>query len=636
MILQALYQLAENERLLEDPDFEWKPIAWIVTVDDGGRFLGITGTHVTPEAPEGSKKKPRPQAKSFPVPREEGRTSGDRAFFLFDKSEYALGLDTETDPAKARPAEKLAARFGLFRQGVEDCLAATGDPGVGAVAAFLRQLAEGSLTVALPPECASNDLFTFLYHPDIDTLVTERPAVKEYWRGLRARSAGAAEGGVACLVTGRPCEPVGKHPGIKNIPGGSTSGIALVSFNSNAFESYGWSGNDNAPVSREAAEAVSTALNRLFHPAFPDPVHPGQTLPRLSLRLSENTAVCFWSPAPRGDDVASALLALLDANPDAVRELYRSLWKGESAAIEDPAAFYALTVSGSQGRAILRDWLETSVREVAEHLADHFRDLAIVRNTPPPKGKEHPPALPLRVLLRSLAVRGADKEIPAALSAQFVHAALKGNPYPLAVLQRALERSRAEIGGGEWSDLERRDARAALLKAVLNRRRRFHLATTAYPEVTESMDPTNPNPGYRLGRLMAVLERMQQLALGDVNASVVDRFFSSASASPAAVFPRLLRGFRHHSRKARDEDKGGLASDLENESDAVLADLRTFPPFLPLEQQALFVLGYHHERPWLYLSRAERARRIAEATAATAPQDEADSPNLSSVESSAS
>lgn len=624
MILQALYGLAREEGLLDDPDLEWKPIAWLVRVGDGGKFLGFQPTHFTLPAAEGSKKRPKPQIKSFPVPREEGRTSGDRAFFLFDKSEYALGLNAEADPGKQRPAEKLAARFALFRERAEACLAATGDPGVRAVCDFLRQLADGIQTVALPAGCVSNELFTFIYQPDLDQLVTSRPAVAAYWRSLRAQATEAG-GDARCLVSGALCEPVGKHPGIKNVPGGSTSGIALVSFNSNAFESYGWSGNDNAPVSRAAAEAVSTALNRLLHPAFPDPRHPGESLPSRNLRLSENTAVCYWTARPRGgNDLASALAGLLEGNPDTVAELYRSLWKGQPVEIADPSSFYALTISGSQGRAILRDWFEASVGDVAAHLAQHFRDLAVVRNTPPPKGKTHPPALPLRTLLRSLAVRGDDKSIPAPLAAQLVRSALRGHPYPMAILHRALERTRAEIGADDWSDLDRRDARAALIKAVLNRRRRFQSELTHYPEVTESMDPHNTTAGYRLGRLMAVLERMQQLALGDVGASVVDRYFSSASASPAAVLPRLLRGFRHHARKAKDEEgKGGLVADLEREADSILEPLPAFPPFLPVEQQGLFVLGYHHERPWLYLSRAERQRRQQESLA-TASEEAAE------------
>jgi CRISPR-associated protein Csd1 len=322
--------------------------------------------------------------------------------------------------------------------------------------------------------------------------------------------------------------------------------------------------------------------------------------------LSADTAVCYWAATPAGDDFASQLIGLLEGDPNQVRELYQSIWKGIPVEIDDPSAFYAITLSGAQGRAIVRDWFESTVRLVAIHLAQHFTDLAIVRNTPQARGREHPPALPLHILLRSLAVRGDDRLIPAALTGQMVHAALSGATYPFSIIQRALERTRAEIGRNDWSDRERRDARAALIKAVLNRRRRFHPATTSYPEIKKFMDPNNSETGYLLGRLMAFLERAQQLALGeDVNATVIDRFFSAASATPRAVFIRLLRGFHHHVRKAEDKPMvADFAQSIKHRVDEIVYQIQeqhgNFPPYLSLEEQGLFILGFHHQRHLLH------------------------------------
>jgi CRISPR-associated protein Csd1 len=320
-------------------------------------------------------------------------------------------------------------------------------------------------------------------------------------------------------------------------------------------------------------------------------------------------------------------------------------------ALEDSTAFFALTLSGAQGRAILRDWLESSVARAEANLAQHFRDLEVCRNTPPPKERGHPPVLPLRLLLRSLGVLGDDKSIPAALAADLVQAALAGTPYPLALLQRAVERTRAEIGQDDWSALERRDARAALIKAVLNRRRRFQLNRLSFPEIGATVDPENPDltsssPAYALGRLMAVIERMQQIAINDPNASVVDRFFGAASATPRAVFPRLLKGLRHHARKALDDEKNrGQAIRLERETDRILtsvdpalkraydqwlagssqaaqSSLAAFPAYFSLEEQGLFILGYHHQRSWIWTKQeAREALAPADPSSAAADRD---------------
>ena len=115
------------------------------------------------------------------------------------------------------------------------------------------------------------------------------------------------------------------------------------------------------------------------------------------------------------------------------------------------------------------------------------------------------------------------------------------------------------------------------------------------------MDTNNREPGYLLGRLLAVVERAQQEALGDINATVIDRYFSGASATPASVFPRLLKSMRNHIRKAKDaERKRGAAIWLDLQADEIMADLTDFPAFLPIEQQGLFILGYHHQRHELW------------------------------------
>ncbi len=619
MILEALYRLAEQEGLMSDPDYEIKPVAWLVRVGEGGELLGIEGTHYLPD--QVGKKKPKLQAKNYRVPRQPIRTSGDRAFFLCDKMEYALGTDPEPDPSKRRAPAKVCARFALFRDQVRACLFATQDEGVQAVAQLLDRIAEGSRSITAPDESGPGELVAFIFGPDTDRLVHERPGVRAYWKAQRHLDGiEVGDNAARCLITDAPLAGPVNMPLLKRVPGGTASGVSLVSFNASAFESYGWRGNENAPISRDAAEATATAVNRLLHPAFPDPrpEHAGETLPPRHLRISSDTVVCYWASDQGATEFVDVFAAIFNPDdPAVVGDTYRGLWRGRAVELSDPSRFYALTITGTQGRAILRDWFESSVKDVVTHLAAYFADLEIVRITPPPRGRELPPQLPLTLLLESLAPLGKRENIPAPLSAQFVHAALRGARFPLAVLQKAIGRSRAEIGKTDWADLARRDARAGLIKAVL--RRNFQM------ELKPTMDPNLHEPGYLLGRLIAVLERLQQLALGDVNASVIDRYFGAASATPQAVFPRLLKNARHHARKAADNPKhAGTAHWLDKQLiDEILSKMGVqkpprgglylgFPYHLSLEQQGLFVLGYHQQRHWLWLGRDERERRQQE------------------------
>ncbi|MBI4668139.1 MAG: type I-C CRISPR-associated protein Cas8c/Csd1 [Elusimicrobia bacterium] len=620
MILQALFNLAQNEGLMDDPDYEWKKVPWLVYVGKEGELSGIVGTHNVPPQEEGRKKMPKPVPKRFLLPREKALTSGARAFLLYGKSDYVFGID----PGGERSADQLKERFKLFRERVQECREATKDAAVQTVCKLLEDVATGRQKVSLPKDCGGSDLFAFIYSPDNNMLVTDREKVRAYWKNQRAQvlPKNTEDGNVRrCLVTGNLwLTKVDNFPSTKRVPGGTRSGVALVSFNKGAFESYGWEGNDNAPISREAAEACSTALTRLLDPAYPNPRDPGTVLPRRNLRLSDDTAVCYWSSRTGPEDFASFFGPLLEANPESVKELYHSIWKGQMPAKEDPSAFYALTLSGAQGRAIVRDWFESTVKQVQGNLARHFADLDIVHNAPRKEGSSHPPGLSLRTLLESLAdpVRNRSEGIPAPLSTQFIKAGLSATPYPLAVLQRALLRFRAEIGKEQdqvqgWLVKNWNDARAALIKAVLNRRKRFSNETVPYKEVQREMDPNNANEGYVLGRLMAVLERLQREAIGDPNASVVDRYFSGASAAPKSVFVRLLKNARHHVRKAKDEpERAGFVFLLDKLVDELAERFdpkrNGFPAHLDMEQQGLFVLGYHQMRHWFWMNKEEREK----------------------------
>jgi len=604
MILQALCALAKREGLPTE-DYEYKPVAWLIRVMASGELLSIESTH-QPSIATGAKK-PKLRPRQFLIPRQPGR-SGTKApaAFLVDNAKYVFGCVTPDRVDEPLPESEGREKSGWFRDEVLACAKETGDDAAIAVGQFLQDLANKTQMVSLPAEVKSNELFAFALGTG-DDLVHFRPSVRAYWEKQRQPSQHEVKASTRCLVTGLPIDEVGLFPKVKGVPPGSPGGSGLVSFNRGAFDSYGWEGNENAPISRSAAEAAATALNRLLSFDYPNPNRPEEKLKLRRFNLSKDTVVVYWTASASGDEFADVLSAILSAaaeDADNVTELYRSVWRGRSPEIKDHSAFYALTLSGAQGRAVIRDWMESSVKDTARCLSRHFADLSIVRGAPS-KGLGSP-AMPLRSLLDSLAPPGAKESVPPALASEVVHAALRGGPYPISLLQKALLRARAEAGRRKETPLDRAeagrraDARAALIKAVLIRTR--HL------EVLPAMDPTNSNPGYLLGRLMAVIERMQQAALGNqINATVVDRYFSGASATPGVVFPRLLRNLRNHARKAKDEERtAALAGWLEGEVDRIVVGLHGFPPYLDLDQQGLFVVGYHHERHWLWLPKAER------------------------------
>jgi CRISPR-associated protein Csd1 len=588
MILTALKELADQEGLIASPHFEEKAVAYLLHIDPSGRCIGPPQPVSQP--PEGKKKTakryflvPRP----FPGARRSG-TQIDPGFLVGNAS-FVLGINATGDKdRKNYTAHELAGRQKRFQALIAEAEQATGDEGLRAVRMFLDDLIAGRQRVAVPEALKSNELFAFAFTPDMDRPVHERPPVIEYWshrRASQASGAGTGSPSFHCLVTNQPCLPVDKHPLIK-VPGGTQSGIAFVSFNNKTLESYGLEGSENAPVSRPAAEAYTTALTRLLDDSYPDPKRR-TPMPRRNFRLSDDTAVVFWG---RGASAELNLFAesLQQADPEAVAALYTATWKGRPVNLQDPSAFYALTLSGGQGRGTVRAWFESTVREALHNVRQHFDDLNIVR----PAAEAGRP-FPLLQLLRRTAVQGKNENIHPHLAAAVFEAALKGWAYPRMLLDATVRRARAERT--IFSD------RAALLKAYLVRAKRLGLLIDPdFPEVKPMLDRDCPAPAYRLGRLFAVLEKVQADAT-NAGTTIRDRYYGAASATPVVVFGQLLRKAPHHLAKL---DHAPFYEKLIQEIMCALQPPSPFPAALSLEEQGLFAVGYYHQRKDLFTKRS--------------------------------
>ena len=629
MILKALYDLAQREELVPDSDFEIKPVSWVIRVGDSGRFLGIEPLKQAEKIPEGSKKKPRMLGTPKLVPKRLPSKQGINppAEFFVENPLYVLGKSIPVEKYKPTVCK---TRQGMFADRIKLCAEESGDNAVKDCTLFLQKHARGELEFAIPSEMKGNDLIAFSYQTE-ESFVHERPAVIKYWREINVAGSKMKQDTV-CLITGEFCTPAKKHKKLKNVPQNKISDIALAPCNQPAFESYGWEKGANAVIGEESSDFAMTALNRLLHPNPPDPQDPNQTLSKQNVHLSSDTVVCYWT---RNKSALSDSFGLaievdeekVEAKPAQVAEMYKSLWKGIPYKLDKPDEFYSLVLSGGQGRATVRDWIESNTQHVMDSLAQYFADLRIERYCPAPKNGKHPESFPLSLLLESLAdPKDRRKEgIPSTIGAQFYRASIdKKLLFPQPAFSRAILRYRAELGkeGDEkkgWVHKNWNDARAAIIKGYLNRKYRKE---SKQKEVSERMNPNCADKGYLLGQLMSVLEKLQTEALGSVNASIVDRYFSGASASPKSVFGSLLRNARHHARKAKDESKNkGQIFNLERLIDQICSQFDVslkktedpkavyengFPAYLSQEQQGMFVLGYHQMRKWLWMTREER------------------------------
>jgi CRISPR-associated protein Csd1 len=601
MILQALAALAKREGLVDDPDYEPKPVRWVINLGPGGKYLGVTETQGQADV----KGKVRPLV--MQVPRSAVRTSGSAAAFLVDKAEYVLGFDPDDKPTKRA---KLEHHNSLFSEFVESAVALASDEGgLLAVLAFLRDAeAKARCVDELRGRAASNDLLAFAYLPDDGSegrRVHDRDAVRSAWQRLRSPTNRDDVVLATCLICGQAATPVRVHPQVKRIPGGTTSGIALVSSNADAFLSLGL---ESVPVCQACAEAYGTALNRLFHPQYTDP--KGRVLGRRVFRLSDDTAVVYW--ASEQHQFEDEFHQIDFADPAQAEALFKAVHHGVGVWLDDPTPFHALIVTGGQGRATLRGYHQTTVGEVARNLRLYFEDVDIVA-----RYANAPKRLALRWLIRSLAAQGKDENVDPNLAGRLFLAILTGSIFPTAVLQAALGRIRSEPEDPDRRQTKHPRERMALIRAALNRRLRAKdpIVTGLIPrEIPTMLDETCDNNAYCLGRLFAVLEKLQGEAIGNPGATITDRFYGAASATPVVVFGQLLRKAQHHLAKV----EGHFYSKKVQEILGLLSPHKPFPPTLSLEEQGLFAVGYYHQKADLWKPRDKTETPAPEAVPAVA------------------
>jgi CRISPR-associated protein Csd1 len=567
-VLQALngyYDRMAARGEVVPPGYSMEPLGVVIVLAADGRIVDVH------ELGDASSKKPRPAR----VPKWFGRQGiGSTPFFLWDNTAYVLGVSRK-DPDKTRRDHE------AFRVLHESTLTDETDAGLMALKLFIQKWHPQDFNMPRFNDKMIDRNIAFRLQDDHDEnglprFIHDRSAAAAHIERLRTGSVPTER--MICLVTGKELTPVRLHPKIKGVDGVASAEVPLVSFNEDAFESYGQKQGLNAPTSQEAAFRYGTALNRLLD----------RSTSRNRVRISDATVV-FWANTAgvteMAADAAESFFTSLLEPPDDQTEAAKigaaleMLAKGRPIKDADPrlddrTRFHILGLAPNVARLSIRYWLEDDFSAFARRLAEHYRDLSIA----PPPWRTKLPAIQ-RLLVKTTALQEKFDNIPPLLAGEMMRAVLTGARYPRTLLSAAITRLRAgDDPGSGWH--------AAVIKAFINR----------YEEdkVPVARDPNSDNAAYQLGRLFALLEAAQYAALGRVNAPIGDRYYGAASATPARVFGPLLRGLRNHLSDARKRGRGGWIEPR------IIETIRSLPPDLPralrLEDQGRFAVGYYHER----------------------------------------
>lgn len=586
MILQALtayYEQLIRQGKLSAPGWDDSfKVSYELRLNDAGQLLGVVP--LLTEKTVGKKTVLTPRA--MRVPAHEKRSSGIAANFLCDNSTYLLGADEKGKPERAADCFKACAKLHhTILDGVDS-------PAARALLAYFdswdpAQAAAHPLLAEQWKEITGNANLIFGYEAadHSHSFVNDDPAIQNAWQAhYNDRSADSDMG--QCLITGKYAPIERTHPNISGVPGAQSSGAALVSFNAPAFCSYGHEQGNNAPVSKYAAFAYTTALNHLLA----DRNH--------CKHVGDTTILCWAENAePVYQDAMSMFLFGADEaagiQENDVQAALKRLSAGQTVPflekeLSPDQHFYLLGLAPNAARLSVRFFLRDTFGCFAQNLQKHAEEMEIDCSE-----KEKFRTLPIWAVVNETTrtVPGQPAKPSPQLAGDLLRAVLTGGRYPATLLNGATLRIRAE------QNVTR--GRAAVIKAYYLRNYPTELNKEVY---TVSLNETTNVP-YLLGRLFSVLEAVQKAANPGINTTIKDRYFNAACATPGMSFPTLLRLSQKHLRKLND----GLATHYDKQITELMAQLPEsgFPARLSLPDQGKFTIGYYHQTQKRYVKKNE-------------------------------
>lgn len=577
MILKALYDYYNRCGNLPASGMEEKEIGFVIVISKEGKFVRFEDCRIDNK-----------QAKTYLVKKHVGRSSAVVANYLYDNSSYVLGYAENAKAKKdveeqtTKRSDKESTCLEAFKEKVDSIYKVYPENNdLAAICKFYQQSKEEILA------CISQDSLwedikknlskkysTFSFRIDGDLkIVAEKKELLQL-----ENSEDDNNGNGFCLITGNKGTTVDTTTATM-IPG-SQATAKLVAFQVNSgYDSYGKKKCGNAPITKDAEFAYTTALNAMLQKVSHNKFGVG------------NRTFVFWasSNAEAAEQTEESLFDLLgfadeeqddpNARIEQVRKVFTSIYSGTlKTSLDD--RFYILGLAPNSARIAVVYWSECSLKEFAEKILRHFDDMEIIDTR-----KDGKPYMGIKSMLAAVTLNGKQSEATPNLPEAVVKSIFQGTPYPFTLFSACIRRIRAESGNKDNNAI--RIARLAIIKAYLNR------INDNNKKINTMLDKSNTNQGYLCGRLFAVLENLQYAA--NKQDSIRSGYMNAASSTPSAVYPTILKlSNSHYSKLAKD--KKGLAMYFDNQKKEIMAQISDFPDTLDLSDQGRFFLGYYHQK----------------------------------------
>ena len=577
MILQALVQyyealLARGE--IDRPGWSKVNVSWRLDLNPDGSLFDVSP--LQRPSPNGKKMLPQQLA----VPAQVKRSSGVAANFLCDTSSYLLGVDDKGKP------ERTKACFEASHEKHLEILKDTPGEAAAAVRAFFDTWNPSSAVEhpALQPYLseiykAGNLIFYYNNKPaanDSDIAAAWQQAYD---------SASDSDTPTRCSITGKLAPAARLHGNIQGVRGAQSSGASLVSFNADAFCSYGHEQGENAPVSTYAMTAYTQALNYLLRSN--------------NVRRIGDVTVVYW--VENADPAIAAFAGAMlfgpqeqsDWSENDILGAIQKLVSGRTADLQDmhlspDTHFYILGLAPNAARLSVRFFWQDTFQTLLDNVQKHYDRLEIVR----PAYDKFPRLGVYWLLQETVNTNSRNPSAAPQLAGDVLRAILNNTRYPATLLDGVMMRIRAE------QKVTR--GRAAIIKAYYLRNEDPRCPKEVL--TVENNKETNYQP-YVMGQLFAVLEAIQMAVNPDINTTIKDRYFNAAASTPATVFPTILMLAQKHMQKMSKPQKIYYDKQIAALAGGKLEG--SFPARLTLPEQGAFILGYYHQTQERYTKKVE-------------------------------
>ena len=583
MVLHSLvnfYEVLAAKDKVDKQGWAKSKVSYGLVIDENGMLTNVISLKTTDK----SGKKEIASQISLPMPVK--KSANIAANYLYGTASYLFGNDRKGKPERNKKCFEASKSLHQKLLTDDDSSAAK------AILLYFENIDIDNIESYLVDIGCNENVITDIFKNGanlvfmpLGKLATDYADICECWNKHYSKNESETE---ICLVTGKKLPVSRLHPVIKGVRGGQSMGTSLVSFDKPAFESFDKSQGNNSPVSEYAAFAYSTALNYLLSES--DYVN----------YFGDTTVVCWTEDDNEGcQDVFSNFFG----NSDELKQ--KDLWnvikklsigqsvEWNSIPINPEVKFYILGLSPNAARLSVRFFLVNSFGSFMKNIVEHEENMRIA--VPKFLQSTHFPVW--KVLRETVNQNSKNKSAKPQLAGNYIYSILTGYKYPATLYDNIMIRIKAERD----VNAEREAIRAAVIKAFLIRN---------YPEykevLTVSINNDTNNQAYNLGRLFSILEEIQSVANPNINSTIKDRYFSSASSTPAAIFPFLLDLAQKHIKKIRTENPGFCIAKQKEITDILSKFEESFPARMTMQEKGAFQIGYYHQVQKRYTKKEDK------------------------------